>query len=262
MSRLRIAIPTQLFGEDLRQSILAAAEARADGIHMDARSEVKASALSETGRRQLLHYLKEVELRVASLGFPTRRSYYEPEQLDARVQATKAAMELANQLRAPILTVRIGRIPDDPASDQYAILTQVLNDLARHGNRVGTTLAVTPSRDSSEQLSQLIADVTDGPMGIDFDPASFVMSGQSPSEAFRAIHDHVVHVRARDAVRDMNGDAQEVVLGRGEVEWDELLALIDEAEFQSWITVDRTTGDDRSGDAVRAIQYLRNVAAG
>jgi sugar phosphate isomerase/epimerase len=46
------------------------------------------------------------------------------------------------------------------------------------------------------------------------------------------------------------------------VEWEEVLALLGEAEYAGWLTVDRTQGEDRPGDIRRAMQYLKNVALG
>jgi predicted DNA-binding ArsR family transcriptional regulator len=38
-----------------------------------------------------------------------------------------------------------------------------------------------------------------------------------------------------------------------------MLALLGEADYHGWITVDRTVGEDKAGDVTRAIQYLKNV---
>ena len=69
------------------------------------------------------------------------------------------------------------------------------------------------------------------------------------------------HVTARDAVRDLNaeGGAMEVPIGRGEVDWVELLPLLHEAEFRGWVTVNRSQGTDRAGDVTRGLQYLGRV---
>jgi sugar phosphate isomerase/epimerase len=85
------------------------------------------------------------------------------------------------------------------------------------------------------------------------------MSGRDAVAAFRELHEHVQHVTARDGVRDIEGSGQEVALGRGDVDWPELLALFTEADYRGWITVDRTQSDDATRDAERALQYLKNV---
>ena len=262
MLPVRFAAATRCFRQPLKQSIETAKQIGVGAIQLDARNELKPSELSATGRRQFLHELAELDLAVGSLWFPTRRPFYELDQLEGRVAATKAVMQFAYQLKATVVTARVGRLPKEPGSAEYQILCEVLNDLARHGNRVGATLAITPGSESPEVLSRLIENVTEGPMGINFDPAVFVMSGHDPVEALRTLHEVVVHVQIRDALGDVDGGGLEVPLGRGEVEWGELLAVLDEAAFRGWLTVDRTAGDNQLGDVAQAIEYLKRVAQG
>jgi sugar phosphate isomerase/epimerase len=259
MSPLRIAVATRALQLPLRQAVQAAHDLGAAGIQLDARNEIKPSDLSQTGRRAFLHRLDELNLAVASVGFPARRPLYDLEELDARLAAARGAMEFAWQLGARVLALRIGRIPDDAESREYDLLRSVLNDLARHGNRVGTTLAITPSRDSAESLAKLVSAINEGPVGVNFDPAAFVLAGFDPGEALRTLHDRVAHFVVRDAIRDVEGGGVEVPVGRGEVDWDEFIALVGEAEYRGWLTVDRTQGEDKRGDLARAIQFLRNV---
>jgi sugar phosphate isomerase/epimerase len=243
----------------LKESLRAAARFGAAGVQLDARNEIRPGELTDTGRRQLQHALGEVGLSITSLAFPARRSFYDEEQLDARVSAAKLVMEEAWKLQARVVAARIGKIPADKESKTYRLLFEVLSDLARHGNQVGATLAVTPSNDTPAALSELITSVKTGPLGIDFDPAVFVMSGHNPGEALRTLHSLVLHITARDAIRDIDAGGIETALGRGEVDWVELLPLLDEFNYSGWVTVNRTQGDDRAGDAARAIQYLKNV---
>lgn len=262
MHSLHIAVATRRFLQPLKQSLLTAAKIGAGGVQLDVSHELKPAELSETGCRQLLHYLDELNLNVASLSFTSQRRLYSLDRLEARLEAVRTAMQLAYRMQARILTVQIGRIPQDPESPDSQMLSEILNDLAKYGNHVGSTLLITPSGDSAESLLKLISSVTQGPIGINFDPALFVFSGQNPVEALRVLHSSFMHVQVRDAVRDIDGNGLEVPVGHGEVDWDEFLVLLEEAGYQGWLTVDRTQGDDKSGDIARAVQFLRNVAFG
>lgn len=261
MNRLRLAVATRALLLPIKASLRRAAELGVSGVLLDARKELTPGELSETGRRQLLHMLAELELSVVALDFPTRRPLHDMERLELRLNALRDAMQLAAQLKAKVVTVRTGRIPAEPDSPETKILIGILNDLARHGNHVGVTLALSPSGNQPEPMLRILEAVTDGPIGLNFDPAAFVMAGVNPSDAFRKFHSVVTHVFARDAVRDAESGV-EVPIGRGEVAWDELLALFDEASYQGWLTIDRTQGDDRPGDVARAVQYLQRIALG
>ena len=259
MAPLRIAIATRALQLPLRHSVQAAHDLGATGIQLDARNEIKPSELSQTGRREFLHRLQDLNLSVASVDFPARRALYDLEELDARLAAARQALEFAYQLGARVMTIRIGHIPEDVESEDYHVLRGVLNDLARHGNRAGTTIAITPARDSADALAKLLAGITEGPVGINFDPAAFLMAGYEPTQALRTLHTSVVHFVIRDAIRDVDGGGVEVPVGRGEVDWDEFIALVGDAEYRGWLTADRTQGEDKRGDLGRAIQFLRQI---
>jgi sugar phosphate isomerase/epimerase len=262
MQLLKIAAAAHCFPGDLKQSLQAIARIGVRGVQFDGRTELKPSEFSETGRRQLLHLLDELGLRVASLHFPARRALSDPQDLEARVAAVKRVMEFSAQLQARVVTLRVGRIPDDAESNPYVLLRDILNDLCRHGNHVGSTLAITPTSDSATTLRRLCSDVREGPIGVNFDPAVCVMSGLPVGETMRELHDLLVNVQVRDAIRDIDGGGQEVPVGRGEVDWQEFLALIEETSYRGWLVVDRTRGEDQAGDVTRAVQYLREVANG
>lgn len=262
MLPLRLAAAAHCFSQPLRSLLRSAQQAGLQGLQFDVRNELKPSELTGTGRRQFLHQLNELGLSLASLSFPAKRSFYNQEHLDARISALKTAMEFAWELKCLVVTSRIGKVPHDKGSPEYRLLTEVLNDLARHANRIGTVLAVTPTNDPVDALAELLAGVTDGPIGINFDPAAFVMSGRSAADAFRTLYDRVNHVTVRDGLQEVDGTGVEVAVGRGEVEWVELLALFDETPYRGWLTIDRTAGEDRLGDVLRAAQYLRRVAMG
>jgi sugar phosphate isomerase/epimerase len=229
-------------------------------VQIDARHDMRPEHVSNTGRRQFLHGLSERGLRVGSVTFPLRRRLYDPDQISPRIDALKTALSYAYDLKASILTIPIGRVPhpedDGPSFDT---LVEVLNDLASHGNRVGTTLSITPGPDTADTLQKLLNRVQQGRVGIDLDPASAILAGESAAQAYRTLHQYVTHVRVRDAQRDLDGMGQETPVGMGAVAWDELLALLDEAAYSGWLMVDRTSGSNRSGDTAHAVQYMRSL---
>ncbi len=257
---LRFAVPTRCFDLPLKAAISRAGETGATGLQFDLRSEIRTADFTETARRQLRHYMAELGLQTGSFTFTTRRPILSADQMDARLAGICNAMKFASEMKARVLTVRIGSVPDEESPD-WQTLVNVLNDLARHGNHVGVSLAITPSGDAPEKLQAALNQVTEGPIGVDFDPASFVIGGHSVIESYRILYQLVLHFRARDAVRGFDGNPHEVALGRGDVIWDELLVTLRDAGFAGWITADRTTGDDKPGDLARAISYLTNVTA-
>jgi sugar phosphate isomerase/epimerase len=230
----------------------------ADGAQLDLRYELKPVDLSETGRRQFRNLFSEHDLAIAPALFPLRRPLIETNGLEERVAGITEALRFAADLKAPALIIRLGAIPVAD-TDQRTLLVEVLNDLARAGDHVGVTFTVTMGREPAEQLVELLKSVTAGPIGVNCDPAAAVMSQRNPGDEIRVLHDVVNHVRIRDGLLDTDGAGVEVPVGRGEVDWDELLATLVEISFEGWMTPDRTSGEDMAADAARAVSYVRNV---
>ncbi len=256
-----IAVATRCLGRPLKPALVLAAQMGAGGVQLDSRNELKPDELSATGRRELLHRADEMRLSIASLDFPLKRGLLDPDRLDARIAALKQTMDFASSLRCRIVTARIGRLPGAGEGPPDLALA-VLNDLAAHGNHVGVTLALGPGGESADALLEVLRQVAAGPLGINFDPASVVSVGRSQTETLTEWGTFLTHVMVRDATRDGDGMATEVPVGRGEVAWQELLAVAYELDYRGWFCVDRTLGEDRAGDAARAIEYLRAVHLG
>jgi sugar phosphate isomerase/epimerase len=242
----------------LRDKVAKVASIGADGVQLDLRYELKPGELSETGRRQFRHLFNEHGLTLAPALFPLRRSLADSVGIEERVAAITAASRFAADLKAPGLIIRPGSIPPAETPDR-TLLVELLNDVARAADHVGVTLTISTGRESVETLLEVVSLVTAGPIGINFDPAAAVMSERNPAADIRKLHGYVCHVRVRDGLRDTDGAGVEVPVGRGEVDWDELLATLAEIDFAGWMTPDRTSGEDMAADAARAVSYVRSV---
>ena len=111
-------------------------------------AEIYHSQLSDTGLRQLRKMLDDLNLRVASLRFQTRRGYDNPDDLDRRVEATKEVMRLAYRMGASVVVNQIGRVPDSKEDSKWEFVASVLNDLGQYGARVGAFLAAETGTES------------------------------------------------------------------------------------------------------------------
>ncbi len=257
----RLAVAAKYLDDDIGRAIRHASELGVTGLLFDARTQLRPDTLSQTGRRQLLHRLEKTGLVVAGLTFPLRHRLYDLEKLDERISALKNALTFSFQLRAPLLTLPLGGIPD-PDSADYALVVEVLNDLAAHANRVGSVIALNVSHEPPDLVRSLLGKVSAGPVGINFQPDQIVLAGRSPGEQFRELYRDVYHVVARDVVRDGTAGGEETPLGRGEVGWETLLPTLEDASYRGWLTLERRSGTDIFGDLRNAVAYVRRIQSG
>ena len=261
MHKFRLAIATRCFLQPLVASIKSAAELNVQGLQFDVRNELKASELTETGRRDLLHQIREHGLTVASAVFPLNYPLYEPDKIDVRIAAIRDAMRFAYSIKANTLCLRVGRIPEDPESKERKLLVEGLSDLAKHANHIGTALAITPSNDSAETLRTLLDEIKTGPIGIDFDPAHFAMTRRPVAESLRLLHNLVLHFQLRDGDAGIDGGQEEAV-GQGNVDWIEVLATLGEMDYRGWLTSIRTQGSDPGYDVRQGLKFIQRIMLG
>ena len=98
-------------------------------------------------------------------------------------------------------------------------------------------------------------------IGVDFDPAHFVMTRRPVTEALRTLHDRILHVQLRDAHAGNDG-AQEQPVGQGTVDWIEVLELLGEMDYRGWLTAIRTQGIDPARDLTRGIKWIQRILLG
>src|SRR5947208_2509724 len=122
MRQFRLAVAPRCFHQPLDQSIKSASELNVPGLQLDIRNELRASDLTETGRRDFLYRLKENGLTISGAVFPLNYPLYDPNKLDVRVAAIQDAMRFAFSIRATTLCIRIGRIPDEESSKEWQLL--------------------------------------------------------------------------------------------------------------------------------------------
>ncbi len=260
MTAFRIAAQTRCFAQSFKKALHTAASIGCDGVQFDARSELQPSDISDTGLRQLRKMLDDLNLRVGSLIFPTRRGYSDPADLDRRVAATLDAMRLASQLQARVLVCNLGRLPDDPASSEWATLSDVINTLTTHGMRLGVQLATRAGFDSCKQLGNFICSFPEGTLFLDLHPASLMAAGHSPAEFVAALGQYIAHVHAVDSVRDFSANRNlEVELGRGSADFPALLGSLEEYEYRGWVTIERNGSAQTVEDFANAVRFLREV---
>jgi sugar phosphate isomerase/epimerase len=256
----RIAIATASLRQPLRKALVTASRLGAAAVEIDARTELRPNDLSGTALRQFRGLLDDLNLRVAAVQFRTRRGFDVTDDLERRVAATKEAMRFAHALGASVLTNQIGRVPAEPNGQAWELLVQSLSDLGRHGGHVGATLAAQTGTESGADLARLIKALPERSIGIDLDPGNLIVNDFSPQEAIAVLGSDIIHLHARDGVRDFaRGRGIEVPLGRGTADFAALLGALEEHDYPGYITVVSTNSDDPLTEIGDAISYLKSL---
>lgn len=260
MLEIKVGIQLASLRLPLKQALLTAARLGAQAVEIDARGEIKPQDLTRTGVRQVRKMLEDLNLRVSAVSFRTRRGYDHAEDLERRIDATKQAMKMAFELGASVVVNSIGRVPEGTETPQWQTLLEALADIGRFGQHVGATLAAETGTESGEELKRLIDALPLGALGVNFDPGNLIVNGFSAADAVRALGGDVLHVHAKDGVRDLSqGRGVEVPLGRGSADFPELLGVLEERQYHGYFTIERDNAADPIYEIGAAVKYLKNM---
>ena len=113
MPQLSIGIQLTSLGLPFQRGLQEAARIGVSAVEIDARVHVKPRECTATALRQLRKLLDDLNLKVCAVRFRTRSGYNVTDRLQERVEATKAAMNLAYKLGAKVVVNQIGRVPEE-----------------------------------------------------------------------------------------------------------------------------------------------------
>ncbi len=258
MAELNLAVRLSALRMPLRAALQEAARLGVPAVELDARNEIHPSQLSDTGLRQLRKMLDDLNLRVCSLRFQTRRGYDHPHELDRRIDATKAAMKLAYRLGAPVVVNAIGMVPESEDDPRWSALHQAMDDLGRFGARVGAFLAAETGSEPGETLAKLLDSTPDAFVAVALNPGQLIINRHSVPEAIVALKTRIQLVCAVDGVLDLAaGRGIAVPLGQGTADFPQLIGLLEDVQYRGRYLVGRPDSNPR--EVADAIQYMRSL---
>jgi len=260
---LKIGIQTASLRQPLKQALITANRLGAEGVEIDARRELQPAELTQTALRQVRKWLDDLKLRVCAVRYQTRRGYNVAEQLEQRIAGTKAAMRLAQSLGCPIVVNQIGSVPEKSEGPEWNMFMQALTDMGNFGQHYGALLTAETGSESGADLARLLRALPPGSAGADLNPGNLIVSGYSPIEAVEALGDLILHVHAKDGVRDATrGRGLEVELGRGMVDFPALLGALEEHNYRGFLTIERYGSADPVFEIGQAVKFLRSLIQG
>lgn len=260
MAQIRIGIHLTSLGQPFKTGLVTAARLGADAVEIDARHDVRPAELGRTGTRQLKKYLDDYRLCVSAVEFRTRRGYQVQEDLDRRIDATKQAMSFAYSVGATAVVNSIGKIPSDETSQEWQLLVESLTDIGRFGQRCGAMLAADTGFEDPACLVRLLSVLPTGTLGVNFSPGELIMHGFPTLDAAEALGTHVIHVHAKDGVRERAAlRGKEVRLGQGSADIPAVMATLDDRGYRGYWTIQCDQAENREKHIEKAVQFLRAV---
>jgi sugar phosphate isomerase/epimerase len=227
--------------------------------------------------------LKDLKLTISALcgdmggyGFEIQKD--NPE----RIEKTKAIIDLAAACGTNVVTTHIGVIPDDEKHERFSIMLEALDTLGLYAKTQDITLAIETGPETPETLKKFI-DQTHGGVGVNLDPANFVMvTGVDPVQAVIILGKHIVHTHVKDGIMKKQTEPEriykffaeggiedlrmsdyflETPVGEGAVNFNAYLKALKKTGYDGFFTIEREAGADPARDIGIAADYIRKKLA-
>ena len=264
MEPSRLSVPVLSLSRNLKQSFALARELGVSGVEIDGRRGIHAEEVSQTGLRQIRKWLDDEGLTVSAISFPTRRGYADVERIEARISATKSALDMANSLGARVVITHLGNIAvpqkDEPVDMRWSTLIEVLTDIGAYGLRVGATLCAEVGRASPTEVLQLIEVLPEGSIQVDIVTGALLVFQHDPVHAIEQLSTHVGFVHMTDAVAGAYaGRGNPAPLGTGDLDLLRVLGSLEECGYHGWLGLEHAHASDAMSDVIAAATLLRSL---
>lgn len=223
----------------VREQIREAARIGAKGVVVDATGDLAPDRLSETGRRELRHLLRSVELTLIALNLPTRRAFDTLEQLDDRLRRAESAFAMGYELGTSMVLAKVGAIPAESDAVPRETFLGAVRELGRRADHRGVRLAVETGPDSGESLRSLLDGLASNGLAASLDPAALLQRGHDPVATTRALGPWITHAYASESAASTlaTNMARRAGLPPGALDWEEYLGALEEVNYRGHLTV-------------------------
>lgn len=224
----------------VREQLYEAARLGARGVVVDATGDLAPQRLSETGRRDLRHVLKTVELSLVGLSLPTRRPFDTSDQLDDRIRRADAVFGMAFELGTSLVLARAGALPPADDASRREAFTNALRELGGRAEHRGVRLALEIGSEPGKDLNSFLDALGSPSLAVSIDPAGALQASIDPVACVRELAAWVVHAYAGDATSTAGvagANPRGFEFPAGALDWEEYLGALEEIGYRGFLTI-------------------------
>ena len=225
----------------VREQIQEAARLGARGVVIDAVGDLGPDRLTETGRRELRHLLRSIEVALIAMHLPTRRSFDTTDQLDDRLRRAARAFTLAYELGTRLVLARVGAVPDESDAPRREAFLHALTELGRRADHLGVRLAIETGTEPGGTLRPILDSLELEGLAASIDPASLLQRRIDPVATTRDLGPWVAHAYASDASTArpqlLTADPRGLGATAGGLDWEEYLGALEEIDYRGFLTI-------------------------
>jgi L-ribulose-5-phosphate 3-epimerase len=183
----------------------------------------------------------------------------------ARIDALKETSDFAKLLNIGRIQTHCGFIPEDPNDPLYEESVLAIRELAEHCAGNGQNFLMETGQETPITMLRTIKDVDRPNLGVGLDTANLILYGKAnPVDAIKVLGPHIQAMHAKDGKwpTDPARLGQEVLIGKGDVDFLQVLTSLNKLGYKGAVTIERETSGPQQIADVRAEKiYLERILA-
>ncbi|HEY7303360.1 MAG TPA: sugar phosphate isomerase/epimerase family protein [Bryobacteraceae bacterium] len=186
-----------------------------------------------------------------------------PSTRAARIDALKRASDLAKRCEIGAVHTHCGFIPEDPSDPLYPQAVSAIKDVARHCKQNGQIFLMETGQETPITMLRAIQDTGLDNVYVNLDTANLILYGKGePVGALDVIGTRVRGLHAKDGLypTDPRKLGKEVPIGKGRVNFPELMRRLRQVSYSGPITIEREiSGLQQEADIRSSKAYLERL---
>jgi L-ribulose-5-phosphate 3-epimerase len=186
-----------------------------------------------------------------------------PQTRAARIDALRQVSDFAKLIGVSQVQTHCGFIPEDPADSLYPGAVEAIKIVAQHCHENGQYFLMETGQETPTTMSRMIRDVSMPNLAVGLDTANLILYGKAnPVDAVDILGSHVRSVHAKDGKwpTDPSELGQEVLIGKGLVDFKTVFTKLHRLGYQGAITIEReTSGPQQIEDVKNEKIYLERI---
>ena len=186
-----------------------------------------------------------------------------PRTRAARLDALRQVSDFAKMVGIGQVQTHCGFIPEDPADSLYPGAVEAIRAVAQHCQGNGQHFLMETGQETPTTMSRMIRDVAMPNLAVGLDTANLILYGKAnPVDAVDILGPHIRSVHAKDGRWPTNPSelGEEVLIGKGLVDFQTVLTRLHRIGYTGAITIERETSGPQQIEDVRQEKiYLERI---
>ena len=181
----------------------------------------------------------------------------------ARMDALKQTSDFAKMLGIGRIQTHCGFIPEDPKDPLYDETVLAIRTLTDYCAANGQSFLMETGQETPTTMLRMLKDVHRPTLGVGLDTANLILYGKAnPVDALKLVGPYVKAMHAKDGKwpTDPEKLGEEVLIGKGEVDFKTVLTNLHALGYTGAVTIEReTSGPQQIADVKTEKIYLERI---